>query len=245
MADNNVWGNPYAATSYKPPSINDIYSQPEYDVSSITGAIGGLKDQSYKPQNYSAAKFSTPGYAARGGYGMSSPQQISQTYRTAMNAATRPVMAQGAERMRSMAQGFGGGRFQGASQRELAMKNAMATGSNISDIGKTVGSGISDRMLSQEEFARSQDYQEAGNVRDTMFKAEQERQANQASEDFRAAGFNDSQARAVSDDIHRRMSSIGQLGFGLGNFQRGVNQDAMTMSNQLNNSLGKYWSGPY
>ncbi len=227
LFDDPYSGNYASMNAPSPWEVNDPNAR-KYDISAITGAIGQLKNSPYQAnrQGYSPYQFKTPNYGSIGSYGSAAPQEVSSAYDTGLNAAISPLRAQGNARMRSMSQGFEGGRFNGPAARELAMKNAAQTGSDIADVGKTIGSGISQRMLQQGETARAANWQDAGQRRDVMFQAEQDRQKNEAAQNFQSAGFSDSQAQFMANDQLQRANAMAGLGGGLLSIQRNLGQDA-------------------
>lgn len=198
------------ASFWTPPSGFEGATQPnKYDIGYINEGMGMLKDSAYRPSGkYNPYKFSGQKY------GKTSDANISNMYQQAMNVATRPVMAQGQERMRQASQGWGANQMSSAAGKELAMKNAQATGAQVADIGAKIGSDISGRMLTQDETAREREFNQASQI-----------QRDQAAENFKAAGFSEDQAKAMADDVYKRAGAMIGGGFNWINFQRGAAQD--------------------
>jgi hypothetical protein len=97
----------------------------------------------------------------------------------------------------------------GAAGKELAMKNAQATGSNVADIGKTIGADMSKARMAEGQAIQTQ----------------------QATENFKAAGFTDEQAKYMAEDIMKRASVMIGTGQNWFNSQRAATGD---MANQYN-----------
>lgn len=150
-----------------------------YDISGLYRGMQELEDSPrYQPKAHSAFQFQLP------------EKSFQNAYSQAFNTATRPVMAQGKERFRQLGQGFEGGRLGGAAQAELALKNAMQTGSDLQDIGKGIGSSMAAARLNLEN----------------------QMQRDQADENFRSAGFSDSQARYMGEDALNRARMFADIG---------------------------------
>lgn len=220
--DGGMFGG--GSSFWTPPSGFTGATQPnQYDIGYVSGGMGMLKDSAYKPSaKYNPYKFSGQKY------GKTSDADISNTYQQAMNVATRPVIAQGQERMRQASQGWGANQMSSAAGKELAMKNAQATGAQVADIGAKVGSDISNRMLSQDETAREREFTQASQI-----------QRDQAAENFKAAGFSEDQAKAMADDVYKRAGAMIGGGFNWINFQRGAAQDEYNKYNDA--SFDESW----
>lgn len=150
-----------------------------YDISGIYKGMDVLnRSPGYQKNSYSPYQFKMP------------EESFKNAYTQAMNVATRPVMAQGKERMRQLGQGFEGGRLGGAAGAELALKSAMQTGSDLQDTSKGIGSSMAAARL---------------NLENTM-------QRDQADENFRSAGFSDSQSRYMSEDAINRARMFADIG---------------------------------
>lgn len=206
--DSGMFGG--GSSFWTPPSGFVGATQPnKYDIGYVSSGMGMLKDSAYKPSApYNPYQFSGQKY------GKTSGKDIADTYGQAMNVASRPVIAQGKERMRQATQGWGANQMSSAAGKELAMKNAQATGSQLADIGMKIGSDISGRMLTQDETAREREFSQAQQI-----------QRDQAAENYRAAGFSEDQAKALADDVYKRAGAMIGGGFNWLNFQRGAAQD--------------------
>ena len=228
---------------YQAPSYMDVGTDPmgpKYDISNINAGLGMMKGNNYKTKQYNPYQFSTPGLNTLGSYGKTSDADMSNVYGKSLSMATRPLRAQGEERMRGMSQGFEGGRFGGAANREMAMKSSMQTGSDISDVAGGIGTAMSERMLGQDETAREKEWSDKGSVRDSLFAAEQNKQISQASENLKAAGFNDEQARYLAEFITSKAGMFINTGKDLAGMQRTGYQDQQTRYNDLMGGFGQY-----
>lgn len=214
------------ATFWTPPSGFEGATKPnQYDIGYISEGMGKLKDSAYNPTTYTPYQFKNVGPYGSDKYGKTSDKDISSMYQQAMNVATRPVIAQGQERMRQALQGWGANQMSSAAGKELAMKNAQATGSQVADIGAKIGSDISGRMLTQDETARGKEFDSRATARQADYNQRTQLQRDQAAENFRAAGFSEDQAKAMADDVYKRAGAMIGGGFNWINFQRGAGQD--------------------
>lgn len=193
---------------WTPPSGFTGATQPnQYDIGYVSGGMGMLKDSAYKPTGkYNPYQFNR-----------TSDKEFGDTYNKAMQTATTPMLAQGKERMRQVSQGWGANQMSSAAGKELAMKNAQKTGSDIADVGRSIGSNMA--------MARMAEGQEV--------------QKRQAAENYIAAGFSEDQAKAMADDVYKRAGAMIGGGFNWINFQRGAAQDEYNKYNDA--SFDESW----
>lgn len=206
---------------------------PTYDISALKQGKDYLNKTNYNPSGYNPYQFSTPSFGSIGNYGKTSPEELKKMYEASLSTATRPLLSQSAERMRSLSQGFEGGRMQGSAARELAMKNAMKTGSDIADIGSSIGSTMAERQLTQDETARQKEWEDKNTIRNTVFQAEQAKQTAQAAENFKAAGFSDTQAQTLAVMNMEKAKTMFDLGLKIPQLQSGLWQAEAGQSNKL------------
>lgn len=190
----------------------------------------GFNPGSYSGQ-YSPFQFSTPGYNTVGPQGMTSglnavsPGMYNNMYQSAYKSGAQPIMAQSQERMRQMAQGFEGtqGRMSGAANRALTMRNAQATGSDLSGLSNTLSAQQQGQQFGEQQNINQQNYQERLNQQNQTFQENQnqrnfianaamQNQQNQSSANFGAAGFNASESNQMAQN---QMMQAQQL-FGMG-----------------------------
>lgn len=186
-----------------------------WDFSGIQSGLGALQNApQYQAQRSNSFQYSNPSVGSvqsrslvggpaitgrrqsAGPYGTSSASDVSSAYTTGFGAAATPIMAQGAARMRGLSQGFEGGRLTGGARGQLALRNAQQTGSDLRQAATQLGGDISQRMLSQQETARGQDYGERQNI-------EQDYQAQRRARD---TGMYDEQMAQQSENLADRRS---------------------------------------
>lgn len=185
-----------------------------YDTSGIQAGANMLRNSpTYNPKAFNPYQFQMPNAKSMNPYGTTSAQDMGNIYNQAMSVATKPVMAQGQEAMRQLSQGFEGGRLGGAANAELGMKQAQATGSQLQDTSKEIGSQLAQSRLGEMQTARQNDYQEQQNLRNMQFQAAQDQQKNQAAENYQAAGFGDEQSKYMAQDALTRAQTMMGYGF--------------------------------
>lgn len=199
-----------------------MFGPQAFDVSGISRGMEEFeKAPRYKPQGFQPFQYSVPQY------GQTSPQEMQNIYEQGFGVAARPVMAQSKERMRQMSQGFEGGRFTGAAQREAAMREGQEAGAGIQDIAAGLGSQLSHARLGEMQEARR-----------AQFGAELDRQRQQAEEQYRAAGFTDEQARYLAQEGLQRAQSMMGWGFQLPQLQNQLSQSQLQGFSNILGQLG-------
>lgn len=196
---------------------NPFQGAQSYDTSLLQRGVGAVENASrgisvpqFNPMQYTAPNVSAVGsrniiggpsvtgrMQSAGPYGTSTPGEVSSAYMTGFGAAASPIMSQGKERMRGLV-GQGFGRTSGGAAKQLALRSAQQTGSDLQDLGSNIGGQISQRMLGQQETARGQDYNERQNINQDYQRQLRERDTGAYAERTQAAGEN------RDDEISRR-----------------------------------------
>ena len=199
-------------STYSPTLNPGQWGQAQYDFSGIQQGARRLNDlPSLRIGNYNPFQFHT------GEYGTTDPQMMGDIYSQAYNLGAKPIMAQGAEAMRQSAQGFGAGGIGNAAQRTQQLRQSQATGSQLQNLGGTIGNNLANQRLQELQTARS-----------AMFNANQANQMNQSNANFQAAGFNADAARSMSQDAVNRATAMMGYGFQLPQLQLSLNQAGMS-----------------
>lgn len=203
-------------------------------------AISGLGG--YQARGATARPFTNYNLGALGSYGTSTPGQVQSAYETAFAPGMRAIRSQGTERMRQLGQGFGAGNASSAAQRQLVLRNAQQTGADVQDLSSQIGSGISQRMLGQQETEREQNRREDQSVRDQNWAHQNQVQQQNADEMFRYNQFSDEQARAMAQDALNRANLISQYGLAVPELQ-GTLSSRIAQNWQTGNSMTRQLAG--
>lgn len=199
-------------SSFKPTINPGEWGGAQYDFSGINAGANKLMGtpdlniEKYNPYQFSPVN-----------YGRSSRGMFNDVYNQAYNTGAKPIMAQGAEAMRGLSQGFGANTIGGAASKTLKMRGAQNTGNALQNLSGSISSDLAGRRLSQDETQRA-----------AMFNAANERQKNQASENFGAAGFNAGAAEKMSQDAISRATTMLGAGTQLPQLQMALNQAGMS-----------------
>lgn len=214
-----MFGSMGGATQWTP--TPSAFGPQAYDVSGISRGAQMLQNApQYKPTSYKPYQFSA------GRYGTTDPKMMKDIYEQALGVAERPIRASGTERMRQMGQGFEGGRFTGAAQREAAMKTGQETGSQVQDVAAGIGSQLSQARLGELQTARQAQY-----------GAEQDRQRQQAAEQFQTAGFGDAQSRYMAEQGLAQAQAMMGYGFQLPQMQQQLSQQQQAAFQNILNQM--------
>jgi len=228
-------------TWYSPTTNLGEWGSRKYDLSGITQAADMMKNQApLSIPKYNPYQFSTPSYQDIGEYGLTSDEDYNNMFRSGLQAAGGALRKQGSEIMRGFGQGFGGGRLTGGAAKELLMKNLMGQGSGLQDIASGLSRDIMGSKIGERQTARASEWQQKADIARQLFSAEQQRQLNQSSADYNAAGFNADQARYMSTDQMDRARNLMSYGFQLPQLQQALNINALSPFTSL---MGNMYSG--
>ncbi len=214
---------------------------PAYDFSYLYGGLDALGQDRYKKSQISPYQFDPKRTQAQS---VGAPERIGDDFynnvqRTGVNNALPSILSQSQERLRQLNQGFGGGGLSGGASKELQLKNTFQTGSDIADVNRSLGSTIAQSKLSDEQSRNASAFSELQRVRDLNLQTNLQQQQSQADENFRAAGFNDSSARAQSSDLLARITALIQGGAQIPQLQGALqNQSTQAYFNVLQNLQG-------
>lgn len=181
----------------------NVHGQQPYDLSGSYAGLNMLKNApGYQKTNFSPYQF---GQVSNVGKPKATDEGMYQNvFNQALNTASKPILAQGQESMRQLGQGFEGGRLGGAANAELALKNSQNTGANIQNTATGIGSTIAQQRLGEQQNINQQEFLENQRQRDLTMQQQQ----NQANENFRGAGFSDSQSQFMSNDLLSRAIAL-------------------------------------
>lgn len=206
------------------PTINPMqFGNATYDFSGLKKGAGMLGQNQINIGKYNPYQFSKSQFGDIGSYGTTNPNTVQDVYNQALKTGVRPVMAQSKERMRQLDQGFGGGSVTSGAQKQLALRNAQQTGADVQNIASGIGSQIANTRLGEEQTARANDYA----TRNKIFDANRQQQQDQASENYRSAGFNADASNKMAQDTVQRASMMLQYGAQLPQLQMALNQAGM------------------
>lgn len=182
---------------------NDTYFQgtpstqnPAYDFSGLQATANFLKNiPSYKPSTYKPYQFNTPTLNPLG------DKAYDDLYKTSSTNINRAARNAGEEQMRMFGQDLGGRGISSAARGELAFKNKRGTAADVAAAQGSLRQNIDTMKLQDQQT-----------VRDSMWKADQERQLNQSADNFRAAGFDDTSSKFMSDYLLKYADQLFQFG---------------------------------
>lgn len=180
----------------------------QYDFSYLYGGLDALSGTPrYKKQSIQPYQFQNPQVSPVAG-----PQAINESfYSNLANSMAkpqlRPLVAQSGERMRQLQQGFGGS-LSDAASKEFQLKNSMKLGEDIAGMQGNIDKTIAEQRIGEQRDISQANFAERQKARDLGLSTGLQVAGQQADENYRSAGFNDSAARYESQDLLARIQAM-------------------------------------